>query len=88
MLEYCFFEPWEQTSNFWNLQINSHILIHENAFDNTVCEMAAFLSRPQWVDIKDTIPLKKVAVCCSNAKDAFNAVLSTALCFMLQFVYM
>ena len=29
------------------------MLIHENAFENIVCETAAILSRPQWVNAID-----------------------------------
>ena len=31
----------------WNFNRNSNIFIHENAFENVVCEMASILSRPQ-----------------------------------------
>ena len=33
----------------WNCIRNSYIFIQENAFETAVCEMAAILSRPQWV---------------------------------------
>ena len=33
----------------WNFNHNSNIFIQENAFENVVCEMAAFLSLPQLV---------------------------------------
>ena len=33
-----------------NLKWNSYIFIQENAFPNVVCEMAAILCRPQWVN--------------------------------------
>ena len=33
----------------WNLKQNSHIFIHENAFENVVCQMTEILSRPQCV---------------------------------------
>ena len=33
----------------WNLKQNSHIFIHENAFQNIVCEMATILFRPQCI---------------------------------------
>ena len=32
------------------LRRNSYIFIQENSFENVVCEMAAILSRPQWVN--------------------------------------
>ena len=35
----------------WNFNRNSNIFIQENAFERVVCEMAAILSRPQWVKI-------------------------------------
>ena len=35
----------------WNLKRNSYIFIQENSFENVVCEMAAILSRPQWVNV-------------------------------------
>ena len=33
----------------WNLKRNSCIFIHENGFENVVCEMASILSRPPCV---------------------------------------
>ena len=44
-------------TNAWILLIGllgtnfSEIFIHENAFENVVCEMAAILSRPQCVNL-------------------------------------
>ena len=40
----------------WNLNRNSYIFIHENAFGNVVWEMAAILSRPQCVNMVWTLP--------------------------------
>ena len=34
----------------WNSKRNSYIFIHENAFENIVCETAVILSRPQCVN--------------------------------------
>ena len=34
----------------WNLNRNTNIFIHENAFENNVCKMADNLSRGRWVD--------------------------------------
>ena len=34
----------------WNVNQNSYICIQENVFENVVCEMAAILSRPQYVN--------------------------------------
>ena len=47
MLEYCYLDPWEQTSvkSYRNL----NIFIQENACENVVWKMAAILSRPQCV---------------------------------------
>ena len=33
-----------------NLHQNTKLFIHENAFENTVCEMTAILSRGRWVN--------------------------------------
>ena len=33
-----------------NVSLISIVSIHEDAFETAVCEMAAILSRPQWVD--------------------------------------
>ena len=56
MLEYFQFDPSEQTlmksEMFYR---NSDIFIHENAFENVVCEMAAILSRSRCVKIVKTI---------------------------------
>ena len=35
----------------WNFNQNTKLFIHENAFENIVCQMAAILSRGRWVDI-------------------------------------
>ena len=43
MLGYCQLGPWEQTSVKFESIYN--FFIHENAFENIVCEMAAILSR-------------------------------------------
>ena len=46
MMTYCQLDPKERISNIiWN----SKVFIQENAFKNIVCEMAAMLSRPQWI---------------------------------------
>ena len=37
----------------WNLNRNSNIFIHENAFESVVCEMATILSRPQCVKSRE-----------------------------------
>ena len=44
--------PWNKPQ--WNINRNSYIFIQENAFQNTVCEMAAILSRPQCVNLSFT----------------------------------
>ena len=33
----------------WNFNQYSNIFIHENAFENVICEMASILFRPQFV---------------------------------------
>ena len=35
----------------WNSHQNTKLLIHENTFENVVCEMATFLSRGRWVEV-------------------------------------
>ena len=35
----------------WNFNRNSNFFIQENAFESVICEMAAILSRPQWVKL-------------------------------------
>ena len=37
-------------TNQWNLNRNTHFFIHENVFENVVCEMAAILSKGGWVN--------------------------------------
>ena len=49
----------------WNINQNSYISIQENAFENIVCEMAAILSRPQWV--KAVEGDRQIWVCNVNA---------------------
>ena len=43
MLAYCQLDSQEQISV--NLNLNSTIYIHENAFEKVICEMAVILSR-------------------------------------------
>ena len=43
MLTYCQLEPEEQTSMKFELKYK--LFIHENTFENAVCEFAAILSR-------------------------------------------
>ena len=35
----------------WNLNQNTSLSIHENAYENIVCEIAAILSRGRWVKV-------------------------------------
>ena len=35
----------------WNVNQNTKLFIHENASENIVCEMAAFLSKGRWVNL-------------------------------------
>ena len=39
MLEYCQLDPWNKLQ--WNVNRNSNIFIHENAFESVVCEMTS-----------------------------------------------
>ena len=53
MLDYCQLHPYEQTSvKIFNQ--NTKCSIHQNAFENTFCEMVAFLSRGRWVKFGQT----------------------------------
>ena len=45
---------WTLRKNQWNLNRNSYIFIHENAFQDLVLKMAAIMSRPQYV--KPSLP--------------------------------
>ena len=47
MLNYCQLDTYEQISVKFNS--NYKIVIHENALENVVCEMAIILSRKRWV---------------------------------------
>ena len=47
VLTYCQLVPWEQTSMNYNQ--NTKLFIHEYAFENVVCKMAAILFRGRWV---------------------------------------
>ena len=47
MLEHCYQTLGNNIQ--WNLNWNSYIFIHENAFENVFCEMAAILSPPHCV---------------------------------------
>ena len=52
--------PWGTKLNEWNFNQNTNIFIHENAFENIVCETAAILFRPQCVNIFQAYPDSKV----------------------------
>ena len=42
-------DNWNLKNTFqWNFYQNAKIFIHENAFENVVCEMAAILSKGRW----------------------------------------
>ena len=46
MNQCCNIVDWTVGDKFqWNFKQNSNILIHENSFENVICEMAAILSR-------------------------------------------
>ena len=47
-------------TNFSEINRNSYIFIQEDAFENVVCETAAILSRPQWIN-KPSQPLIQMA---------------------------
>ena len=44
MLTYCQSDPWEYTSGRYESK-HKTFYIHENEFENVVCEIAAILSR-------------------------------------------
>ena len=52
----------------WNFNQNTKLFIHKNAFENTVCETMAILSRRRWDnsgdEAKNTQPTMKQARCC------------------------
>ena len=41
---------------------NTELFIHENAFENVVCEVAAILSRGSWVKLVKLFPVIKLIV--------------------------
>ena len=51
----------------WNSDKNTKLFIHENAFENIVCEMAAILSRGRWVN---TLAAKGLAPCSTRSSVA------------------
>ena len=56
MLTLCQLDPLEQTS-IWILGRNTKFFIHENAFENVVCEMVAILSR--WEELFNTTQIAR-----------------------------
>ena len=49
--QYWLFVYWTLGNKFqWILNRNTKVFIHENAFKNVVCKMAAILSRGRWVN--------------------------------------
>ena len=73
----------------WNFNQNWYIFIEENAFENAVCEMAAMLSQPQYVNSlwpSDAIwrqrsqsTLAKVMACCYGTKPLPEPMLTVRL---------
>ena len=63
----------------WNLNRNSYIFIHENAFENVVWKMAAILSRPQCVN---TIMCQQHNESCAVIGIICNGTIS---CYTLHF---
>ena len=51
VLEYCWFDLWEQIKLQWIPNWNLHIFIQENAFENVVWEMLAILFWPHCVKV-------------------------------------
>ena len=49
MLEYCHLNGTIRNTLQWNFNHNTKLVIHKNASENIVCEMAAILSRGRWV---------------------------------------
>ena len=49
ILEYCYLDPWEQTSLEFDPKLKR--FIYENAIENIVCKMAAISSRRGWLNI-------------------------------------
>ena len=47
----------------WNLNRNTKLLIHKNAYENIVCEMAAILSRGRWVNDANFVVNGSTASC-------------------------
>ena len=47
MLSYCQLDPRNKLQ--WNLNYNTKLFIHENAFITVLCKMATILSRVRWV---------------------------------------
>ena len=77
MLEYC----WSNLRNQfqWNLKRTSYIFIQENAFKNVVFEMAAMLSRLQYVMLID--------VCHEWELSKYElSVFSSFMCFVKTFI--
>ena len=48
MLGYCQLDPMNKLQ--WKFSKNTQLFIHENAYENIVCEMAAILSQGRWVN--------------------------------------
>ena len=60
----------------WNLKQNSSIFIHENAFEDVVCRMAAILSQSQCVKlslcyVQRYVPLHLIILCLSPVAGEF-----------------
>ena len=49
----------------WKFNRNSNIFIHENAIESVVCEMAAILSWPQWVNVIGWAHTQNDPWCCT-----------------------
>ena len=58
----------------WNLERNSYIFIHENVFENVVCEMAAICLRLNAVERIQQIPKDLVDYKSTSVRENFGVI--------------
>ena len=65
------------------VQLNAKLFIHENAFENIACEMAAILSSGRWVNIKPWIVSLMADFCIKSTRESLPMVINKKVLYLL-----
>ena len=81
MLKYCWYKPQ------WNSNKNTKLLIHENAVENGVCEMAAILSGGEMSWERHIFSLNDVCIHATNSDIVYIICQTISTHMILPLVY-